>query len=80
LGKLIDVLYYSSFKIFLVFALCFNILCIGVTPKANAQNFINDIEKIQYTHYKTLVNGIFIHYVISGKGEPIVLLHGWPET
>ena len=21
-----------------------------------------------------------MHYVIGGKGDPIVLLHGWPET
>jgi pimeloyl-ACP methyl ester carboxylesterase len=26
------------------------------------------------------VNGIQIHYVIGGQGEPVVLLHGWPET
>ncbi len=25
-------------------------------------------------------NGIRQHYVIGGKGEPLVLLHGWPET
>lgn len=77
---MIDLHYYSSLKSFLFFGICFYILCIGVISKSNAQNFINDSEKIQYKHYKTLVNGIFIHYVISGKGEPIVLLHGWPET
>ena len=21
-----------------------------------------------------------MHYVIGGKGDPLVLLHGWPET
>ena len=21
-----------------------------------------------------------MHYVICGKGDPILLLHGWPET
>ncbi|HTD06028.1 alpha/beta hydrolase [Undibacterium sp.] len=26
------------------------------------------------------VNGTTIHYVIGGKGEPLVLLPGWPET
>ena len=25
-------------------------------------------------------NGIRQHYVIGGRGEPLVLLHGWPET
>ena len=34
------------------------------------------------SHYKTVVNGIELHYVIAGegKGYPIVLLHGWPQT
>jgi pimeloyl-ACP methyl ester carboxylesterase len=26
------------------------------------------------------VNGIQIHYVIGSQGDPIVLLHGWPQT
>ena len=26
------------------------------------------------------VNGVKIHYVIGGKGEPLILLPGWPET
>lgn len=26
------------------------------------------------------VNGIQMHYVMGGHGDPIVLLHGWPET
>jgi pimeloyl-ACP methyl ester carboxylesterase len=25
-------------------------------------------------------NGIDVHYVIGGQGEPVVLLHGWPQT
>ena len=27
-----------------------------------------------------LVNGVNIHYVRGGHGEPLVLLHGWPQT
>jgi pimeloyl-ACP methyl ester carboxylesterase len=27
-----------------------------------------------------VVNGVQIHYVIGGHGDPVVLLHGWPET
>jgi pimeloyl-ACP methyl ester carboxylesterase len=27
-----------------------------------------------------IVNGVQIHYVIGGHGDPVVLLHGWPET
>jgi hypothetical protein len=31
-------------------------------------------------HKKDLVNNITLHYVIGGHGDPILLLHGWPET
>jgi pimeloyl-ACP methyl ester carboxylesterase len=43
---------------------------------------IDDVSNL--SHYKTVVNGIELHYVIAsegkGKGYPIVLLHGWPQT
>lgn len=26
------------------------------------------------------VNGIRLHYVIGGRGAPLILLHGWPQT
>ncbi|MEH1099615.1 alpha/beta fold hydrolase [Micromonospora sp. CPCC 205561] len=26
------------------------------------------------------VNGVRLHYVAGGRGEPLFLLHGWPET
>lgn len=26
------------------------------------------------------VNGVRLHYVIAGSGDPILLVHGWPET
>jgi haloacetate dehalogenase len=32
------------------------------------------------THHTVHVNGIKIHYVESGKGSPLVLLHDFPET
>jgi hypothetical protein len=31
-------------------------------------------------HKKDFVNNITLHYVIRGNGDPILLLHGWPET
>ena len=34
----------------------------------------------QFQSKTATANGIKIHYVIGGKGEPLVLLHGWPET
>ncbi len=33
-----------------------------------------------FSHHFASVNGIQLHYVIGGHGDPIVLLHGWPET
>ena len=43
--------------------------------------FDENEKKIDYTHHKTTVNGIQLHYVIGGeKGDLIVLLHGWPQT
>ena len=33
----------------------------------------------QWDHRTAQVNGINIHYVLHGKGPPVILLHGWPE-
>lgn len=33
-----------------------------------------------FTHNTVNLDGVRLHYVIGGQGEPIVLLHGWPET
>ena len=33
-----------------------------------------------FSHHTASVNGIQLHYVIGGHGDPVVLLHGWPET
>lgn len=32
------------------------------------------------THHTALVNGVRLHYVIGGQGEPLVLLHGFCQT
>jgi len=54
----------------------------GVVSIATAQNILDNSEekKIDYTHHKIMVNGFNMHYVKGGKGDPVVLLHGWPET
>ena len=39
-----------------------------------------DIDNVTFSHHTASVNGIQMHYVIGGQGEPVVLLHGWPET
>jgi pimeloyl-ACP methyl ester carboxylesterase len=38
------------------------------------------LDNVTFTHHTVSVNGIQMHYVMGGKGEPVVLLHGWPET
>jgi pimeloyl-ACP methyl ester carboxylesterase len=39
-----------------------------------------EIDNVTFSHHTASVNGIQIHYVIGGQGEPVVLLHGWPQT
>ena len=38
------------------------------------------IDNVTFSHHTATVNGTQIHYVIGGHGDPVVLLHGWPET
>ncbi len=39
-----------------------------------------ELGNVTFSHHTAAVNGIQIHYVIGGQGDPLVLLHGWPET
>jgi hypothetical protein len=34
------------------------------------------IDNVTFSHHRASVNGIQMHYVIGGQGDPIVLLHG----
>ncbi|CAI0942126.1 alpha/beta fold hydrolase [Serratia ficaria] len=34
----------------------------------------------EISHQTTVVNGVRLHYVMAGSGEPLVLLHGFPQT
>jgi pimeloyl-ACP methyl ester carboxylesterase len=38
------------------------------------------IDNMTFSHHMASVNGIQLHYVIGGQGDPVVLLHGWPQT
>ena len=72
---------YLDLKSFLTGIICCSVVFLGFSSQITAeQNIIDNREKIDYTHHKSTVNGILMHYVIGGKGDPIVLLHGWPET
>jgi pimeloyl-ACP methyl ester carboxylesterase len=35
---------------------------------------------IGFAHHTATHNGVRLHYVTAGRGEPVVLLHGWPQT
>src|ERR1700758_4301730 len=39
-----------------------------------------EIDNTTFSHHMASVNGIQLHYVIRGHGDPLILLHGWPET
>ncbi|WP_226584491.1 alpha/beta fold hydrolase [Acuticoccus sediminis] len=38
------------------------------------------IDNIALTHHTVRVNGVRLHYVRAGTGDPLVLLHGWPQS
>ncbi len=35
---------------------------------------------IEFEHHLAQVGDVRLHYVLCGSGEPVVLLHGWPQT
>src|SRR5687768_7620541 len=39
-----------------------------------------DIDNVTFYHHMASVNGIQLHYVIGGQGDPLVLLHGFPQS
>ncbi len=56
------------------------------TPSAEEQQQLLEgisfqIDDVTFRHgMATVSNNTQIHYVIGGQGDPVVLLHGWPET
>jgi pimeloyl-ACP methyl ester carboxylesterase len=34
----------------------------------------------ELSHHFANLDGVRIHYVMAGKGKPVALLHGWPQT
>jgi pimeloyl-ACP methyl ester carboxylesterase len=39
-----------------------------------------EIDNVTFSHHMASVNGIQLHYVIGGQGDPVVLLHGYPQS
>jgi pimeloyl-ACP methyl ester carboxylesterase len=40
----------------------------------------NDLNPSTIVHHSAQANGVTYHYVVSGSGPAVVLLHGWPTT
>ena len=39
-----------------------------------------EIDNVTFSHHTAAVNGIQLHYVMGGEGDPVVLLHGYPQS
>jgi pimeloyl-ACP methyl ester carboxylesterase len=39
-----------------------------------------EVKTRKLSHNTLHVNGVRMHYIVTGLGEPVVLLHGWPQT
>jgi pimeloyl-ACP methyl ester carboxylesterase len=77
----------TIFLTILVVVLIFSSLTLNINHTAIAQQqlpFNGDlsfnIDNVTFSHHIASVNGIQLHYLIGGQGDPIVLLHGWPQT
>ncbi len=77
----------TIFLTILVVVLIFSSLTLNINHTAIAQQqlpFNEDlsfnIDNVTFSHHIASVNGIQLHYLIGGQGDPIVLLHGWPQT
>ncbi len=47
----------------------------GATPDFDQAAF-----DATFSHHTTMVNDVRLHYVMGGQGDPLILLHGWPQT
>jgi pimeloyl-ACP methyl ester carboxylesterase len=55
------------------------------TPSAEEQQQLLEgisfqIDNVTFSHHTASVNGIQMHYVMGGQGDPLVLLHGYPQS
>lgn len=44
--------------------------------KKHIKDLSFETDNVTFSHHTASVNGIKMHYVIGGKGDPVVLLHG----
>src|ERR671919_1192858 len=67
-------------SILFVFTLVLNQNHTAMAQQQQPTGIYFQIDNMTFSHHTTSVNGIQLHYVIGGHGDPVVLLHGWPET
>lgn len=53
---------------------------IDTPPQERVEPFDRAAFDETFAHRTEDVGGVRLHYVVGGKGEPVVLLHGWPTT
>ncbi len=52
----------------------------GEAARAESTPFDQARFDATFTHHTAMVNDVRLRYVIGGQGDPLVLLHGWPQT
>jgi hypothetical protein len=52
----------------------------SLTKQQQPNSISFQIDNMTFSHNTASVNDIKLHYVIGGHGDPVALLHGWPET
>jgi hypothetical protein len=67
-------------SILFVFTLGLNQSHTAMAQQQQPNGISFQMDNMTFSHHTTSVNGIKLHYVIGGHGDPVVLLHGWPET
>ncbi|MFK4441435.1 pimeloyl-ACP methyl ester carboxylesterase [Caballeronia udeis] len=56
----------------------------ALPPSGDAMNGLGSSDELPpplvVHHERRWVNGVRIHFVTAGSGQPVLLIHGWPET
>ena len=55
-----------------------NLTSVELQQLMNGTSF--EIDNVTFSHHMASVNGIQLHYVMGGEGDPVVLLHGYPQS
>ena len=75
---------FATFVVVSSLSLNINHLAIAEQQQQQPLPFIKDIsfdiDGVAFSHHMASVNGIQMHYVIGGQGDPVVLLHGFPQS